>query len=133
MRRIILLLGAGCLMAAGFSAIWLAARPPIQPLLPPGATDIYVVDSGWWEWTLTYRAPEPAYAWYFTAARQLEASGWAPAERHTGGPLRERVTYTRRTPLGFVTLYEDVELAGDLYFVHARMRRWMSVPGWPDY
>src|SRR5690242_16645409 len=126
MRRVVLLLGTGCLVVVGYVGMWLAFRPPIQPLLPPDATGIHAVDSGLWEWTLTYRAPGLSYAWYFTVTHQLEASGWAPAEQHTGGPLPDHVTYIRMTSFGIVALCERVELDGDLHVAHARMRRWVT-------
>ena len=127
MRRIMPLLGIGCLVFTCYFGPWLAFRPQINPLLPPDATDIRVDTVGWGEWALTYRAQGPAYAWYFTVTRQLEADGWSPAEQHTGGSLRDRVIYMRATSLGLVALCERVELAGDLHVAHALMRRWLTI------
>jgi hypothetical protein len=125
------MLGIGCLAVTCYAGVWLAFQPPIDLLLSPDVTDSRMDAVGWWEWTLDYQAAGPAYAWYFTATHQLEASGWAPEEQHTGGPLRDRVVYIRTTWLGFVALCERVELTGDLYVAHARMRRWLTVPWSP--
>jgi len=61
MRRIMPLFGIGCLAVICYIALWLAFRPPINPLLLPDATEIRVDAVGRWEWALTYRAPDPSY------------------------------------------------------------------------
>jgi hypothetical protein len=127
MRRVVLLLGIGCLAVVCYVGNWLALRPPIQHLLPPDATEVYVVNDGWAEWTLAYRAPGPAYAWYVTVAGQLEANGWMQSgEQYTGGPLFP-VTYTRITSFRFVALWERAELDGDPHSAQIRMRRWIVI------
>ena len=127
MRRVVLLLGVSCLVVVCYLGTYLAFRPPIEPLLPSDATDIRVDAVSWWKWTLTYRALGPDYAWYFTVTHQLEASGWASEEQHTGGPLPDHGTYRRTTSFGFIALCERVELYGDLHVAHARMRRWVAL------
>src|SRR5690242_3649130 len=47
---------------------WLAARPPLAPLIAPGAADIRVVDAGIWEQRISYHVPDPPDAWYWTVA-----------------------------------------------------------------
>jgi hypothetical protein len=128
MRRVMLLLGIGCLVAVCYVGIWLAFRPPIQLLLSPDATDIHVVDNGWGELTLTYRAPGPAAGWPLTVVHQLEANGWMQSgERYTGGPVQDPATYTRMTSSGFVVLWERVELDSDARVTRIRMRRWITL------
>jgi len=127
MRRVVLLLGIGCLAVVCYVGTWRAFRPPIQLLLPPDATNVHVVDNSWGEWILTYRAPGPGYAWYVMVAYQQEANGWMQSgEQYTGGPLFP-ATYTRITLFGFVALWEHVELDGDLHGAQIRMRRWIVI------
>ena len=128
MRRVMLLLGVGCLTALCPGGMWLASRPPIQPFVPPDATDIHMAANGWGEWTLSYRSQGPPFGWYFTIVHRLEADGWARrAAGYTGRPLQDPVGYTRMTSFGVVVLWESVELDGDLDVAHVRVRRWIAL------
>jgi hypothetical protein len=126
MRRVVLLLGIGCLTALCSGGIWIASRPPIQSLAPPDATGMHM-GVGWWEWTLTYRTPEPPNECYFTVIQQLDADGWGRDEWYTGRPSTEPVTYTRIISFDFVVLWDRVELGSDPYIAHIRMRRWITL------
>jgi hypothetical protein len=129
MRRVVLLLGMGCLTALCSSGVWLAFRPPIQSLVPPDATEVHMSANGWWEWRLSYRTRDPPYGWYTVIVHQLEAGGWVRrAAGYTGRPLQDPVGYTRITSFGFAVLTESVELGGDLYVADVRMRRWIALP-----
>ena len=128
MQRIAILVGIGCLALICTGGMWLAFRPPLEALLPPDATDIDVVDVGWWEWTLTYRTSGPAYQWYGTVAHQLQAARWVRIQEW---PLRDSETYTRITWYKFVVFWERAELNVDSHGAHVRMRRWITLPWWP--
>jgi hypothetical protein len=127
MLRVMLLLGIGCLVVVCSVGIWRAFQPPIQLLVSPDATDIRVTDTSWGEWTLTYRTPSLPYSWYTTVVHQLETNGWTLGERYTGGPLYDPPTYTQMLSFGFVALWEQVNLDGDLQGAHIRIHRWITI------
>jgi hypothetical protein len=87
-----------------------------------------MVDGGWWEWTLTYRTPDPPNEWYFTVIQRLDADSWGRDEWYTGRPFTEPVTYTRIISFDFVVLWDRVELDSNPYIPHIRMRRWITLP-----
>jgi len=58
------------------SGIWMLLHPSVTPFLVSGATNIQVVSPGVWEWQITYDAPGPPYAWYFTLSRIIEGQHW---------------------------------------------------------
>ena len=129
MRRVMLLLGIGNLFVLCSGGLWLASRPPLHPLVPPDASDFQMSANGWWEWTLSYRTSRPLDHWYFPIVHQLEAASWTRrAAGYTGRPLPllDPVAYERRTSFESVVLCERVELDGDLYVAHIRMRRWIT-------
>jgi hypothetical protein len=133
MQRIAIILGIGCLVVMCRGGVWLAARPPIEAVRPPDATDVHV-GVGWWEWTLIYRTPRPLDEWYFPVVHQLEAAGWTRSEAGYAGrplPLVDPVAYGRRTSFVVVVLWERVDLDGDLRVAHVRMHRWITLPWWP--
>jgi hypothetical protein len=129
MRRIAIILGIGCLLGMCAGGAWVASRPPISAASAPDATALRV-GVGWGEWTLIYRAPRPLEEWYFPVVHQLEAGGWTRNQAgYTGRPLPlvDPVAYERRTSLGFIMLWERVDLDGDLLVKHVRMRRWITL------
>ena len=129
MRRIAIIFGIGCLAIVCAGGVWLASRPPIPTWLPPDETHSNM-GVGWWEWTFTYQRPDSLDEWYFPVVHQLEARGWTRSQAGYMGrppPLVDPVAYERRTALGFVLLWERVDLDGDLHVAHVRMRRWITL------
>jgi hypothetical protein len=113
--------------------IWLAARPPVAPVLVAGATDIQVVRLGLWEQQISYYVPGRPYGWYWTVARQLEGQQWkvnrgwhpeltAPSYNPLIPLIFERIT------LGF--LVEEIILDPDTHHpnvAHIRIRRRIAI------
>jgi hypothetical protein len=129
MQRIGIILGAGCLLGMCAYGAWAVSRPPIRALLPSDAIDMHM-GVGWWEWTLIYRTPRRLDEWYFPVVHQLEAGGWARSEAgYMGRPLPpvDPAAYERRISFGLVVIRERVDLDGDLYVAHVRMRRWIAI------
>lgn len=125
MRRITILLGIACLVAAGTWGMWRASRSLIPLGLSPDATEI-AIGAAWWETTLSYRPERRLNDWYVPVVQQLEAGGWTRRDLGYAGrpwPLVDPIAYERRTAHGVVVLQERVELHGDLHGAQVRMRR----------
>jgi hypothetical protein len=130
---VLTLLLSGALVASGS---WMLFRPSVTPFLVRGATNIQVVSTGVWEWQIAYDAPGPAYAWYFTLSRTIEAQQWDAHSlwRLDGSPV---------TTLGFVPGYvrgyagvlrEEVMLTPNYrHPQHATitLRQHLRIPWWP--
>lgn len=109
---VLTLLLSGTLAGTG---IWLFCHPSITPFLVPGASDIQVVSTGVWQWQITYDAPGPPYAWYFTLSRTLEAQHWNAGSRWRpdGSTMYDPVT-PLRFEWGYTgVLWDEVVLIPD--------------------
>jgi hypothetical protein len=127
------LLLSGMLVAIG---IWMLSCPAVTSFIVPGVTDVQVVNLGWGQRQISYRAPGPPYAWYFTVTRNLETSGflllnrWRPDESPTYDPI---------VPLRFerefaTLLWDEVVLTpdrGDPQRARITVRRRIIIPWWP--
>jgi len=92
-------------LSACVAGSWHTARPPLAPFLAPGAADVRVVDVGMWEQRMSYEAPGPPYAWYFTVGRMLEQQHWVLRNRWR--PDSAAPTYDPLIPLQFERVYMD--------------------------
>jgi hypothetical protein len=110
--------------------------PRRHVVLVPGATDIQVVTSGWGQWQISYGAPDPLDAWYFTLARRLEAEHWTLQNRwRPDGPAP---TYDPIVPLRFEhgyagVLWDEVVLVPDRgasQRATITLHRRISIPWW---
>jgi hypothetical protein len=117
-------------MAACAAGTWFAARPPITRFIAPGAQQVHTRDIGLGRRLITYQAAGERYEWYFTIARQLEASGWIPPDKW--GPASQINTYTHVTPLWLGFLWEQVELHGEPNQARISIHRWITIP-WRRY
>jgi hypothetical protein len=132
MRRLLValsLLGLASVVVCA-AAVWFAARPPITRFVVPGAQDVRIHEIGLGQRLITYQAAGGRYAWYFTIASQLEASGWIPPDKW--GPPSQINTYTHVSPLWIGFLWEQVELHGEPNQARITIHRWITVP-WRQY
>jgi hypothetical protein len=105
MQRTLALIWAIVMVCMTGAATWVVGLPALAPLLVRDATAIQVVSVSVWERQLTYWAPGPPYAWYFTVTRNLENSGWRALNRWRP---EESSTYDPIVPLRFERQYPGV-------------------------
>ena len=125
---LLLALATGCGAGA-----WVVARPPVEPYVVAGASDVQVREIGRGERLLTYDAPGDHFAWYFAVADRLEHSGWVPPDKW--GPREQFNTYRRVSPIwgGYAGyIWERVELRGEASHARIVLRRWYTFP-WRQY
>jgi hypothetical protein len=132
MLRTIAILAAVLALGAAGSATWTALQPPVEALIVPGAVNVQVVSAGWGQRQITYRAPGPAYAWYYATAHRLEIQGWTALDPWR--PAGTSSVYNPVVPLRFQQLYvliqDQVTLIPDQRspsLAHIQVRRWIAL------
>jgi hypothetical protein len=120
------------LSAAGLTT-WTALQLPVEALIAPGAVDVQVVATGWGQCQISYRAPGPAYAWYYATAHGLESRGWVALDEWR--PNGTGSAYTPIVPLRFrqlsVLIQDQVVLIPDQRspsIAHIQVRRSIVLP-----
>ncbi len=130
MKRTLAVLGALALIGMCSAGLWITARPPIQPFLVPGATDVQVDMRGLGTQEIRYRVPGSSGVWYFAVGHTLSAQGWRSPTRYTGGPQSDPDVYVRVTPLWRAALWERANLGGNVQAAQITVQRWIEI-AWP--
>lgn len=97
-------------------------------LIVPGATEVELRSAGFGEQRITYRAPGPAYAWFFSTTRNLAKNGWtAPVD--TRSQVRSTpVVYWRISKIWFIYISERIALQGEPNVAQISVRRQLIFP-----
>lgn len=120
------------LFVAGIAGggMWLL-QPAPTPFLVPSATDIQIINTGWGERQISYRAPGRPYGWYFTLVNDLAAQKWTQPD--AWNPATPRHTYNHVVTLWFGYLWDQAVLSpdrGDPEHATITLRRRIVIPWW---
>ena len=127
MRRVLIVIAFTSALSVVLG-MWYVLRPPVELLIVPGATEIEINNIGLGEQTITYQTGETSYAWRSTVERNLLEHGWqVPAWYRPGMP---GLSYLHKSEFWFGTVWDQVELLGELGVSRITTRRWFQFPGW---
>ena len=125
MRRALVVIAVAATLAVGF-VIWYVLRPPVSVFIVPDAADIEVINVGFGEQLITYRAPGAAYVWRTQLLDKLGEYGWTlPTYGHAETPSYD---VTRISSFWFGTTLGWVVLDGEPNIARSSVRRWVKLP-----
>ena len=97
-------------------------------LIVPGASQVELRSAGFGEQRISYRAPGPAYAWFFTTTRNLAKNGWTPPLDTRSQVRSTPVVYWRISKFWFIYISEQIALQGEPDLARISVRRQLIIP-----